>query len=47
MGAVKDNNGGLHLYEIGDINGNTAQTAVSIPAPGDTIVNQSIATTHG
>ena len=47
MGAVKDSNGGLHLYEIGDINGNTAQTAVSIPAPGDTIVNQSIATTHG
>lgn len=42
MGAAVDNLGGKHLYERGDINGNTAQTAVEIPAPGDTIVRQSV-----
>lgn len=47
MGAAMDNNGGKYLYERGDVNGNTAQTSVSIPAPGDTIVRQSVATMDG
>ena len=47
VGAAIDQNGGKHFYEWGDINGNTAQTAVSIPAPGDTIVKQSVATNRG
>lgn len=47
VGATIDQNGGKHFYEWGDINGNTAQTAISIPAPGDTIVKQSVATNRG
>ena len=47
MGAATDVNGGKYLYERGDINGNSAQTSVSIPAPGDTIVRQSVATMDG
>lgn len=47
VGATIDQNGGKHFYEWGDVNGNTAQTTVSIPAPGDTIVKQSVATNRG
>ena len=42
MGAATDANGGKYFYESGDINGNSTETSVAIPAPGDTIVKQSI-----
>ena len=41
VGAVRDNEGGLHLYESADVNGNSAQTAITIH-PGDTVINQSV-----
>lgn len=47
VGYALDSNGGQHYYEFGDINGNTAETFITVPQPGDTLVRQRIATMAG
>lgn len=46
-GHALDNKGGQHMYEFGDVNGNTAETFITVPQPGDTLVRQIIATNYG
>ena len=47
VGFALDKNGGQHYYENAVINGNSADTEIYIPHPGDTLVTQSVATRYG
>lgn len=47
VGFAKDANNGQHWFESASVGGNTANTHVYIPAPGDTIITQKIATPNG
>lgn len=46
-GHAMDSHGGQHMYEFGDINGNSAETFITVPQPGDTIVKQKVFTSQG
>lgn len=46
-GHAMDSQGGQHMYESGDINGNSAETFITVPQPGDTIVRQNVFTPQG
>lgn len=46
-GHAMDSDGGQHMYEFGDINGNSAETFITVPQPGDTIVTQKVFTPQG
>lgn len=46
-GHAMDSQGGQHMYEFGDINGNSAETFITVPQPGDTIVTQRVFTPQG
>ena len=47
IGFATDDTGKKVLYEDAVINGNSADTFVEIPQPGDTIVRQNVLTRHG
>lgn len=47
IGTAIDENGGKYLRENASVNGNTAITDVYIPAPGDTLLRQNVATRKG